>query len=223
MNYKKHYDSLMSKSSKRGKLNVYQEEHHIIPKCLGGSDEQSNLVFLTPEEHFIAHKLLTKIHPNNLKILYAFNFMSSPISGRKIDNKKFGFVRKQISEMMKGEMNPIKRFPEKNHFLKNHYPRIVSEFERKNLSKRMKENNPMKGKLPWEHSRSTAETIEIWKNANNYYEYWKNQKCSYQILAKQFGYEKFKSSHINMIKMFRRGWIPEKDQKWRQLNESNKI
>lgn len=53
----------------------------------------------------------------------------------------------------------------------------------------MKENNPMKGKLPWEHSRSTAETIEIWKNANNYYEYWKSQKCSYQILAKQFGYE----------------------------------
>jgi hypothetical protein len=222
MDYKKHYNLLMLKASKREKLNVYQEEHHVIPRCLGGSDDQSNLVLLTPEEHFIAHKLLAKIYPDNIRILYAFNFMSAPVSGRKIDNKKFGYVRKQLSEMMKSELNPMRRFPEKNHFSKCHYPRVVGESEKKNLSERMKKNNPMKNKLPWEHSRATPDTIEIWKNANKYYEYWKNENCSYYILAKKFGYKQYTSCHINLIKMFREGWIPEKDQKWRQLNESSK-
>lgn len=38
------------------------ETHHILPKCLGGTDENSNLVHLTFREHFIAHRLLTKFH-----------------------------------------------------------------------------------------------------------------------------------------------------------------
>jgi len=29
---------------------------------MGGSDDKSNLVDLTPEEHFLAHQLLLKIH-----------------------------------------------------------------------------------------------------------------------------------------------------------------
>ena len=33
--------------------------HHIIPKSLGGSNDKSNLVLLTPEEHF-AHYYLWK-------------------------------------------------------------------------------------------------------------------------------------------------------------------
>jgi len=216
MNYKKHYN-LLIKKAKLKNHSGYLEKHHIVPRCLGGDDAKINLILLTPEEHFLAHKLLTKIYPNNLKILYAFNFMSAPISGRKIDNKKFGFVRKQISEIMKTNANPIKRFPEKNHFLYNNYPRIVSEIERKNLSARMKKNNPMKGKKPWNHSRATDETIKIWTNADKYYEFWKNENCSYYILAKQFGFNNYKSCHINMVKMFRQGWIPQQDQEWREL------
>lgn len=222
MNYEKHYILLIEKAKNKN-CSGYLEQHHIVPKCLGGSDEKINLVSLTPEEHFLAHKLLTKIYPNDIRILYAFNFMSAPISGRKINNKKFGFVRKQISEMMKTNLNPMKRFPEKNHFLHNKYPRQVSEIERKNLSDRMKKNNPMRGKKPWMHSRSTDETVEIWKNADEYYEFWKTNNCSYQILAKQFGFNQYKSCHINMIKMFRSGWIPKKDQEWRKLNDSCKI
>jgi hypothetical protein len=34
--------------------------HHIVPKCLGGGDEPSNLVRLTREEHLRAHWLLSK-------------------------------------------------------------------------------------------------------------------------------------------------------------------
>ena len=38
------------------------EKHHIIPRCMGGNDLKNNLVSLTIEEHFLAHKLLAKIY-----------------------------------------------------------------------------------------------------------------------------------------------------------------
>lgn len=39
----------------------YVEKHHVIPRCLGGSNDQNNLVFLTAKEHYICHRLLTKM------------------------------------------------------------------------------------------------------------------------------------------------------------------
>ena len=64
MNYKKIYDSLIERGKNRN-LNEYGEKHHIVPKCLGGSNKKENLVKLTPEEHYVAHQLLVKIYPNN--------------------------------------------------------------------------------------------------------------------------------------------------------------
>ncbi|XAO17074.1 homing endonuclease [Escherichia phage FL23] len=60
MNYEKIYNSLIDRARNRA-LTGYKERHHIIPKCLGGSNDASNLVDLTPEEHYVAHQLLVKI------------------------------------------------------------------------------------------------------------------------------------------------------------------
>ena len=59
MNYEKIYRELTNRDSRA----KYTEIHHIIPKCMGGTDDKSNLVKLTAREHYIAHKLLTKIYP----------------------------------------------------------------------------------------------------------------------------------------------------------------
>jgi hypothetical protein len=40
---------------------TYTEKHHIIPRCMNGSDDENNLVPLTAREHFICHLLLTKM------------------------------------------------------------------------------------------------------------------------------------------------------------------
>ena len=56
--------------------NEYHEKHHIIPKCLGGSNDKSNLIDLFAKEHFIAHKLLAQEHPDNIKLLQAYNIMA---------------------------------------------------------------------------------------------------------------------------------------------------
>ncbi len=37
---------------------IYTHKHHIIPKHAGGSDDPSNIVELTTEEHALAHKKL---------------------------------------------------------------------------------------------------------------------------------------------------------------------
>ena len=50
----------------------YFEMHHIIPRCLGGNDEEENIVALTAREHFLAHYLLMKIYPDNYKLGLAF-------------------------------------------------------------------------------------------------------------------------------------------------------
>lgn len=40
----------------------YTENHHIVPKSLGGDDSIENKVLLTGREHYVAHSLLAKIH-----------------------------------------------------------------------------------------------------------------------------------------------------------------
>ena len=52
----------------------YFEKHHIIPKCLGGSNDKNNLVKLTAREHFICHLLLTKMN-DNYKLKFALHMM----------------------------------------------------------------------------------------------------------------------------------------------------
>lgn len=63
MNYSEIYNQLIS-NRKRNALSakLTAERHHIVPVALGGGNEKGNLVRLTPREHFIAHRLLAKIH-----------------------------------------------------------------------------------------------------------------------------------------------------------------
>jgi len=60
MNYQKVYDSLVHKNHTFSD-GEYFETHHKIPRCIGGTDDASNLVKLSAREHYIAHLLLVKI------------------------------------------------------------------------------------------------------------------------------------------------------------------
>lgn len=96
MNYSKIYANLISKAKNRC-IEGYTEDHHIVPRCLGGSDNKENLVSLTPEEHFVAHLLLVKIYPNNHKLVFAVNMMCVG-QGRRPNNKRHGWIRRKISK-----------------------------------------------------------------------------------------------------------------------------
>jgi hypothetical protein len=95
MNYKNHYDRLIERARTR-QINGYVEYHHIIPRCMGGSDAKNNLVPLTPEEHYVAHQLLVKMYPKNHSLAKAAAMM---IPSRP-SNKLYGWVRKRLSVAM---------------------------------------------------------------------------------------------------------------------------
>lgn len=104
MNYERHYNLLMLKAQAREELEGYFEVHHIMPRCLGGSDDQSNLVSLTPEEHYLAHQLLAKMHSSNPKLLYAAIMMTG---GVQRSNKMYGWLRRRLSEANKGNSHAL--------------------------------------------------------------------------------------------------------------------
>lgn len=69
--YRKIYINIITNSKSRINDDSYYEKHHIIPRSLGGSDRKSNIVKLTAKEHFICHRILTKISDSN-KLKFAF-------------------------------------------------------------------------------------------------------------------------------------------------------
>lgn len=110
MNYKEIYVRLIeqSKDRKRNPLVKY-DLHHILPKSLGGGDEESNLTNLTPREHYLAHLLLLKITSGKDKSKMAFAmFRFSPKGSAKYGNsKKYEMARRMASEAVSGENNPF--------------------------------------------------------------------------------------------------------------------
>lgn len=75
MDYTKIYNSIIERAQNR-KLEGYSEKHHITPKCIGGQDVKENIVELTAREHFLCHRLLCEIYPNQEKLWYALWLMA---------------------------------------------------------------------------------------------------------------------------------------------------
>ena len=94
MNYKSIYDSLIKRAQGRA-LTSYKERHHIVPKCMNGTDDDDNLVNLTPEEHYLAHQLLVKIYPGHSGLSFAALTMSQSTEYIKRNNKQYGWLRRE--------------------------------------------------------------------------------------------------------------------------------
>jgi hypothetical protein len=138
MNYSKIYDSLVAKAQSRPVPACYAERHHVVPKCLGGSDDAANLVSLTAREHCFAHLLLARIHGGGL--WHAANMMANV---HNMKSRAYAIARENHAEKMRN--------------------RIVSEATRQKLSgARRGENNPMFGKTgeksPWFGKTLSEET-----------------------------------------------------------------
>ena len=102
MEYLKIYNKIIERAKFRN-LSGYTEKHHIIPKCLGGSNKRDNIVSLTPKEHYICHKLLCEIYPTENKLEYAFwrmcNVANNEFQDRnyKVSSKIYSRIKNEIS------------------------------------------------------------------------------------------------------------------------------
>ena len=86
------------------------EEHHIVPKSMGGTDARKNLVILTPRLHYLAHYMLWKAFRNR-KMAYAFHIMihGNPHHTRytKVSSKVYESLIKECRELNKGINHPM--------------------------------------------------------------------------------------------------------------------
>ena len=103
MDYKRIYDALIERGRNRV-IEGYSESHHIVPRCMGGSDDADNLVRLTPEEHYVAHQLLVKIYPGNPNLIRAVHLMA----GKRPGNKPCGWIRRKIAEQQRDFMREMR-------------------------------------------------------------------------------------------------------------------
>lgn len=97
MDYKKIYNQLMDRA-RNCACHGYSEKHHIVPRCMGGTDTDDNLVELRPEEHYLAHQLLVKMYPSEHGLWMALRFLAGKGSKRKHNNKTYGWINRGISK-----------------------------------------------------------------------------------------------------------------------------
>jgi hypothetical protein len=124
MNYVKLYDNLIlaARDQQRVKTTRYEyDRHHIIPRSLGGEDIPSNLVLLTPREHYLAHKLLVKIYSgeDRSKMIYALWWMTKTkkiVAGVRITSRDYDRARKMFIE---ANVNAAPH--RKERYLENYY------------------------------------------------------------------------------------------------------
>lgn len=111
MNYLKIYNNIIENAKiKNNDINRYYEIHHIIPKCLGGTDEQTNLIKLSLREHYICHKILCEIYPENKSLAHAYWMMTIMTIGAlenfKQNNlyRKDGYEQRRIKSFLNNEI-----------------------------------------------------------------------------------------------------------------------
>jgi hypothetical protein len=144
MNYLEIYNKLVRKAQARS-VDSYTERHHIIPRCIGGTDDKENIVRFTPEEHFLAHQLLVKIYPNEPKLVLAVRYMCYDSNGKRINNKMFGWLKRLHSQSI-SQIN-------KGRYVSPELAKRRGEAQRGRVS-------PMKGKTHSEESKNkTSEAL----------------------------------------------------------------
>lgn len=129
-NYRNKYRTLYlnlikkAKSLSEQELSGYTEKHHIIPKCMGGDDEDSNIVTIPYRYHLIAHLILVRVFPDNAKLNYSIWLMLQKDKSSKFSTR-FLTKQKELSMVMRsGENHPVfgkYKTTEEKEIIKNKY------------------------------------------------------------------------------------------------------
>jgi hypothetical protein len=93
MDHATHYNNLIKKAP----LTYFKgaHRHHILPRAMGGTDEESNLVFLTPRQHLVAHLLLSFIEPKQIFSCELLS-VSCRIKLKRWQRKRIAFLRARL-------------------------------------------------------------------------------------------------------------------------------
>lgn len=106
MNYQKIYDNLIENARTRGWSKTTApckiEIHHIIPRSIGGTDDNSNLVALTIREHILAHIILAKAQGG--KLWRAAFGMTCGKRLNEVSSRTISILKENVSELISQSM-----------------------------------------------------------------------------------------------------------------------
>lgn len=136
------YISIIQKaiSEQRKKQRYIHETHHIIPRSMGGSNDNSNTVVLTHKEHFVCHHLLTKFTENvdRSKMIFAFwnmiNKWGRKHTDYKINSRTYAQLREEVAQLI-SKNNKGKSYP------------VTDKTKKLQSEMKMGSKNPMYGKV----------------------------------------------------------------------------
>lgn len=103
MDYRAIYARLIEKYQTQS-AEGYSEKHHIQPRCLGGNDSHENIVTLPARAHFIAHVLLTKMHPGVVGLSWCAFMMASRRKFKAGSSRIYATLKEIASRDISGAM-----------------------------------------------------------------------------------------------------------------------
>jgi hypothetical protein len=242
MDYRRIYVELIRRSLPRGlnrdSLIGYHEQHHIVPRCLGGTDDPENLVSLTGREHYLAHMLLWKIYPASDRLVLAAWAMNMSRDGQRINSRLYQSLREAVQasarergHKLTGESNPFygKTHTEASKELMRQrrlgkMPSNAGSPKSEQIRAKISATKRSKSYLPWEHRSIIYDTdnLAIWRSADSLHAFWialakpKFVKFSVEY-NRRFGTELISTKFKALIIRFSGGWIPTEDHEWVQF------
>jgi hypothetical protein len=184
MNYKKVYYQIINKAKERNitkeeykEKEIYVENHHILPKSLGGDDSEDNLVLLTAREHFMCHYLLAKMFKKETLKWYKVNqaFIMMKCSSFCRDR----YYNSRLYEALKGNHSSVMSFLQSGSKNSQYGTMWISNIELKQ-SKKIKKTDEIpegwvKGRNKWKRNKKTKVKCVI---CGNIFETIRSKYCS---------------------------------------------
>ncbi len=153
--YIERYINIVSKFKERNLLKKEHlgfHSHHIVPKCLSGTNEKSNIVVLSPREHFIIHHLLWKAFP---KTGLAFAFKSMVHGTKRYGSNK---ITSRVYESLRLDQHYIQKGKKRSLETRRKLSEAAKKRDSPSEETRRKMSEAQKGKkLSEESIRKTAE------------------------------------------------------------------
>lgn len=153
--YSKWYYSIIDiAKTRKFSIETYTENHHIIPRSLGGSNKKENIVRLTAREHFICHLLLPRFTINGFKKKMDHAAFMLTTNGRgqtryKITNRWYQILKERMAATKRG----VKKGPHSKEQCENISKAkkgVPMKDEQKILLSKIKKN------IPWSDARKKA-------------------------------------------------------------------
>ena len=102
---------------------LFTHKHHIIPKFMGGTNESDNLIVLSVEDHFLAHKILAENCDNNYKAGASASLNILYKHWNKAVGGDYSEIRELVSKSLSGSRNGM--------YGKTHKPEIIESIKKK--------------------------------------------------------------------------------------------